>query len=276
MLGFCPLASGSKGNCLYLGTAQTKILIDLGLSTKAVTERLSQLQVQPHEIDAIVITHEHIDHIRGLDVWSSKWSTPILTNGDTAKALLAQAKSKLHLKIFSTGESFTLQDLEIHPFSIQHDAADPVAFVFRTGNLKIGVCADLGLATSLVINQLKGCDYLYIEANHEPSMVHASSRPSVYKQRVLGRQGHLSNEACAKLLGEIIHPGLKHIYLAHLSSECNSPDLALKIIQEKLASCQVEATVSIAWQDRLSAEVRFEMADARSESFFPNLENPSA
>lgn len=258
MIGFCPLASGSKGNCLYLGTAQTKVLIDLGLSVKATTQRLAQIGITPAEIDAILITHEHIDHVRGLDVWSSKWNTPILANGDTAKALLATTKRKLPLKIFSTGESFQWSDLRVHPFSIQHDAVDPVAFTFQIDSLKLGVCADLGLATSLVIHQLQKCDFLYIEANHEPSMVHASARPLVYKQRVLSRQGHLSNEACARLIEAIYHPDLKHIYLAHLSSECNSPDLALQMIQAKLNQLQSQATLCLALQDRISEPLHLE------------------
>lgn len=255
---FCPLASGSKGNCILLASAKTKILVDVGLSVKAITERLSALNITPDAIDGILITHEHIDHIRGIDVWVSRWQTPILANADTAKALLNLSKQRLPLKIFSTGEPFVFGDILVTPFSIQHDAADPVGFTFQIGSQKIGVCADLGIVTSSVMRQLQECDYLYIEANHEPAMVHASPRPAVYKQRVLSRQGHLSNEACAQLIRHIFHPSLKHIYLAHLSSECNSTELAFSYIQQQLQTLQAPATsLSIAWQDKISLNCVF-------------------
>ena len=259
MIGFCPLASGSKGNCIYFGTKTTKILIDGGLSAKAIGERLLQIGVSLSDIDAILVTHEHSDHIKGLDILTTKWNIPIFCNGDTAKALLASLKQRPRLKIFSTGELFEFGDIHIHPFSIQHDAVDPVAFVIKANGIKVGVCADLGFATSLVINQLKECDYLYIEANHEPSMVHACSRPPIYKQRVLSRQGHLSNEECAKLIGDVIHPGLKHIYLAHLSSECNSIERALQVIQNKLNEHRAATQLSIAFQDQISIPCYFQM-----------------
>lgn len=257
MFGFCPLASGSKGNCIYVGSKTTKILIDAGISAKAIRERLDAIGVALEDIDAILITHEHIDHIRALGMLGCKMGIPIFANSDTAKAIYESLDECPKFKIFSTGESFEFGDLEIHPFSIQHDAVDPVAFTIRTAGLKLGFCADLGFATTLVANQLRGCDYLYLEANHEISMVHASPRPMVYKKRVLSRQGHLSNEECAALLEAIHHDGLKHVHLAHLSSECNSPDLALKIITEKLQSLQMKTEVSIAHQEVISRCISF-------------------
>lgn len=257
MKGFCPLASGSKGNCIYIGTENTKLLVDAGLSARAIQQKLSEINVNIGDIDAILVTHEHIDHIRGLQVISNKWNIPIFANSDTAKAVYAQAQQPLKFKIFSTGESFEYGDIEIHPFSIQHDAADPVAFTFRFNGMKIGVCADLGFASALVEAHLKECDYLYVEANHQPEMVHASARPMVYKQRVLSRQGHLSNEACAKLISSVLHPKLKHIYLAHLSSECNAPDLAVEIIRRMLRECKAEIDVTVAHQDKVSHSILF-------------------
>ena len=258
MKGFCPLASGSKGNCLFLGTDDTKVLIDAGLSAKAIVARLQDINVSIEDIDAILITHEHIDHIRGLQVLAGKYEIPVFTNSETAKAIYSVCRQPLKFKIFSTGEMFEYGGIEIHPFSIQHDAADPVAFTFRFDGIKVGVCADLGFATTLVQNELKDCDYLYIESNHQPEMVHASPRPMVYKQRVLSRQGHLSNEDCAKLVGSVMHEGLKHIYLAHLSSECNAPELALDIMRRMLSSCSAKAEVSVAYQDKISHGVYFD------------------
>ncbi|MBI2809626.1 MAG: MBL fold metallo-hydrolase [Candidatus Melainabacteria bacterium] len=256
MIGFCPLASGSKGNCIYFGTATTKILIDAGISAKLVRERLKQLGVELEEIDAILITHEHTDHIKALDVLGCRMGIPVFANSDTAKAIFANLDECPKFKIFSTGESFEFGDIEVHPFSIQHDAADPVAFVLKAGGKKFGFCADLGFVTTLVASQLKGCDYLYVEANHEPSMVHACARPQVYKQRVLGRQGHLSNAECAQLIETIYHGDLKHIHLAHLSSECNSQDLALKIIGDKLKALGAPTEVSIAFQEISSKPIK--------------------
>jgi phosphoribosyl 1,2-cyclic phosphodiesterase len=255
MIGFCPLASGSKGNCIYLGTPTTKILIDAGISVKLIRERLAAIDVELEQIDAILVTHEHSDHIKALDILGCKLGIPVFANSDTAKAIYSLLGECPKFKIFSTGECFSFGDLEIQPFSILHDAIDPVAFTIRVQQLKLGFCADLGFATTLVANHLKSCDYLYLEANHEPSMVHASARPMIYKQRVLSRQGHLSNEECAKLLESVYHEGLKHVHLAHLSSECNSQELALKIIESKLNALQAKTEVSIAYQEKLSRPI---------------------
>ena len=257
MIGFCPLASGSKGNSIYLGTGKTKILVDAGISLKDLTERLLKIGVEVQSIDAVLITHEHIDHIRGISALCRKWNIPVFANRETAKAIAAVSTFMPKFKIFSTGESFQFEDVKVHPFSIQHDAIEPVAFTFEFGKLKVGVCADLGFATTLVTHQLQNCDYLYVEANHQPSMVHASSRPMVYKQRVLSRQGHLSNEESAKLISDVHHEKLKHVYLAHLSSECNTPELALKIITETLEKENKSVNVTVSPQSEISLPIYF-------------------
>ena len=257
MKGFCPLASGSKGNCIYLGTSSIKILIDAGISLKSLTAKLGELDVAPSELDALLITHEHGDHIQGLKALVSKYGIPVLANHATAKGIIEALKYCPKFKIFSTGEPFAFGDLQIHPFSIPHDTLDPVAFTIRTEAHKIGFCTDLGFATSLVHHELKECDYLYIEANHEPSMVHASPRPNVYKQRVLSRSGHLSNEACGQLLAKIAHPDLKHVHLAHLSSECNSPEKALTTIKAILEAHGIQLEMCIAPQDKISKAILF-------------------
>lgn len=257
MKGFCPLASGSKGNCIYLGTERVKILIDAGISGKATVERLAQIGVSIEDIDAILITHEHSDHITGLKVLAYKKGIPVFANSETAKGIINSFRASPKLKIFSTGETFEFGDLEIHPFTIQHDTLDPVAFTIKTPDLKLGFCADLGFATTLVRNQLRDCDYLYVEANHEPSMVHASARPMVYKQRVLSRTGHLSNAACADLLCDVAHHKLKHVHLAHLSSECNSPDTALRVIKEILIEKGIDLEMCVAPQHSISKAIYF-------------------
>lgn len=257
MKGFCPLASGSKGNCVYFGTNKTKILIDAGISAKMIQERLSQINVDLSDIDAILVTHEHMDHILGLKTLAFKRKIPILANHETAKGIVETFHDCPQFKIFSTGETFEFGDLQIHPFSIQHDTIDPVAFTIQTDGLKVGICTDLGFATSLVQSHLTHCDYLYLESNHEPSMVHASSRPMIYKQRVLSRSGHLSNEACGQLLAHVYSPKLKHVHLAHLSSECNSPETAIKVIKEILEKQGIQLEMCIAPQDKVSRAIFF-------------------
>lgn len=257
MFGFCPLASGSKGNSIYVGSKTTRILIDAGISFSALTKRLSEINVDIQTIQAVLITHEHVDHIQGLRVLCDQLKIPVLSNAETAKGIYQALQIRPRFKIFTTGESFVFGDLEIRPFGIPHDTLEPVAFTIKVEGLKLGFCADIGHVTSSVKNELALCDYLYLEANHQPSMVHASHRPQVYKQRVLSRQGHLSNEDCADLLTLISHPRLKHVHLAHLSSECNAEALALKIAREGLDKVQSQTELSIAYQDRISRCIFF-------------------
>jgi len=257
MIGFCPLASGSKGNCIYLGTSQTKILIDAGLSGKATINKLAAIDVDVGDIDAILISHEHTDHVRGLKVLACRMGIPVFANNGTASGIVERIDDCPSFKIFSTGETFEFGDIAVHSFSVQHDAADPVAFTVHIDDIKLGFCTDLGFATSLVKMHLKDCDYLYVEANHQPTMVHACSRPMIYKQRVLGRCGHLSNEACGDLLREVVDTKVKHIHLAHLSQECNHPDTAIEVVSEKLEGVGHLPEISIAWQDKISKAVDF-------------------
>ena len=257
MIGFCPLASGSKGNCIYIGTPNTKLLIDAGLSAKSIRSKLEEIHVALEDIDAILISHEHTDHIQALKVLAFKLGIPVFANNETAKGIVDYFHDCPKFKIFSTGESFQFGDMEIHPFSIQHDTLDPVAFTIKVDGLKLGFCTDLGFVTSLVQNQLRDCDYLYVEANHQPSMVHASSRPMIYKQRVLSRTGHLSNESCGQLLAQVASAKLKHVHLAHLSSECNTPETALSVVKGILQENGINLDMCVAPQDMISKAIHF-------------------
>jgi phosphoribosyl 1,2-cyclic phosphodiesterase len=255
---FCPLASGSKGNSIFIGGNTTKILIDAGISCLQIEKRLGSLDVSIDDIDAIVITHEHTDHIAGLKVLLGKKNIPVICNAETAKGIYGNLGIKPSFKIFITGETFELGEMTISPISIQHDTLDPVAFSVVIEDVKIGVCTDIGFVTTVVKQALTGCHYLYVEANHQEEMVMASPRSYVYKRRVMGRQGHLSNNQCAELITEINHHSLKHIYLAHLSDECNSQKLAIDIITKALQKVERGATtVSIAHQRERSQPIFF-------------------
>jgi len=255
MIGFCPLASGSKGNCVYFGSKNAKILIDAGLSFLQLKTRLNQIDVDIEDIDAVLITHEHSDHIAGLKVLTEKLDIPIFANSDTAKGIYNSLQILPKFKIFTTAEAFEFQDLDILPFSLQHDTLDPVGFTIKTNKLKFAFCTDLGFVTSLVIHNLKNCDYLYIEANHSISMVQSSNRSYIYKQRVLSRQGHLSNDHCLELLEGILHPNLKHIHIAHISDECNSKELIQDLISNFLERKKSNTKFSIAHQDKISNKI---------------------
>ena len=259
-IAFCPLASGSKGNSILFSTPESKILIDAGLSGKATKERLAAIGVDIEEIDALIISHEHGDHIKGAKPLCLRYGIPVLSNSDTAKALVDNLDYQPKFHIFSTGESFHYRDLEIHPFSVPHDTLDPVMFTIKAGETKSAFCTDLGFVTSLVRQHLKNCDSIYIEANHEPSMVHACARPMSYKQRVLGRSGHLSNAACAQLINEVWHPGLHTITLAHLSEECNHPDVAAQTIVKVLADRMENVRLNVAPQHTPGAYLRVDLS----------------
>ena len=255
MIGFCPLASGSKGNAIFFGTEQTRILIDMGISLGALVKKLAEIGIAIETIQAVLITHEHTDHIKGLSLLTQKWNVPVLANAETAKGIVQALNIRPRFKLFTTGEPFSFGDLEVLPFSIPHDTLDPVGFVIKAMGRKIGFCTDLGHVTSHVRKMLEKCDYLYLEANHQISMVHACPRPQIYKQRVLSKQGHLSNQECAQLLAALAHKDLKHVHLAHLSSECNSHELALNIVKEALAEVHSETALSIAYQEKVSQSV---------------------
>lgn len=252
---YCPLASGSKGNSILFKSAKATLLIDVGLSGRATQKKLEELGCALEEIDAILITHEHSDHIAGIKTLAIKHGIPVLANGATARAIAQDLPKCPQFKIFSTGESFSFLDIDIYPFSIQHDTMDPVAFTLQCEGVKLGFCTDLGFATSLVRQALTNCHYLFIEANHEESFVHACSRPLVYKQRVLGRSGHLSNAACATLLNQLTWEGLQHIYLAHLSEECNNPKVALETMRKALGP---DIPIQVAPQHQVGERICFE------------------
>lgn len=225
----CVLASGSKGNALYISDHDTAILIDAGLSGKELEKRMLMRGLSLDSVNALLITHEHTDHIKGAGVLSRRYKLPVYINEKTFEAG-ETIMGKLHTtEWIECGRDFSVGDMKIHPFSISHDAADPVGFTIECKGVKIGVATDLGMANLVVREHLKNANLLIIESNHDPVMlIENDNYPWQLKQRVKGRKGHLANHDTCALLSELIHDRLHHVVLAHVSEENNTHEKILE------------------------------------------------
>ena len=229
-MDFCSIASGSSGNCIYVGSDHTGLLVDVGISGKKITEGLKQIDRKPEELKGILITHEHSDHIKGLGVMARKYGIPVYATPGTIEAIfqcnsLGAMEHSLFHEIHAD-EGFTIQDLEISPFRISHDAAQPVAYRIESGEKSMAIATDMGCYNDYIVEHLKGLDGLLLESNHDVNMLQVGSYPYPLKQRILSSRGHLSNENAGRLLCEILHDNLKSIVLGHLSKENNYEALA--------------------------------------------------
>src|SRR5689334_24463754 len=230
------LGSGSAGNCAYVETDEVRILVDAGFSLRQIRKRLASIGRAPESLTAILVTHEHSDHIQGLASLSKKLQVPIYCNRPTQEATEFQLGAKLDCRLFTTRNSFTIGDVTVETFEILHDAQDPVGYLLRAPGVNIGFLTDLGQVTKLVLDRLREVNVLLLESNHDVKMLQdCPHRPWSLKQRILGRHGHLSNEAAADAAEQIMSAELRHLYLGHLSRQCNKPDLAFSVMQERLA-----------------------------------------
>lgn len=228
----CPIVSGSSGNCIYVGNGSTNLLIDAGISGVKIAEGLNKINVSPSNIDAIFITHEHSDHIKGVGVFSRRFDKPIYATEGTWNGMY-DAIGKINeknIRYINKNSEISLGKISITPFEIPHDANSPVGYTFKSDNVKATIATDIGCITSEVKSALKDADIMLIEANHDVKMLKEGSYPAVLKRRILSDSGHLSNETTAKLIAEVISSRLKYIYLAHLSSENNLPQLAFNTV----------------------------------------------
>lgn len=228
----CLLASGSKGNSVYIETGETRILVDAGCSGREICNRLDSKGIDPSTLDAILLTHEHTDHLNSVGTLSKRLNIPALLSHHTFSAVRKMADrkkqfSKLSPIQFEAGSLFTFRDLAIDPFPITHDAEDPVGFVIESREGKIGIATDLGIATRLVKEKLKGCRALVLESNHDEEMLRNGPYPPYLQQRIRSRHGHLSNAESVELLQDVIHGGLEGLFLAHLSEVNNHPHKAM-------------------------------------------------
>ena len=234
-LEVCVLASGSSGNCIYIASPTTRILIDAGLSAKQIALRLEQIGVCPESINGICVSHEHGDHVNGIRVFQKRHGTPVYTNAGTLNGMQRQPKgNEIKANVFQTGSSFRIGDFNIEPFSVPHDAYEPVGFRLQSGKYLVGVVTDLGMVTSLVREKLRGCHAVVVESNHDEDLLREAPRPWSLKQRIRSRQGHLSNIDAAQLITECATDHLEQVFLAHLSSDCNTPDTALRTVASQL------------------------------------------
>lgn len=231
------LGSGSGGNCAYLETEETRILIDAGFSGRQIRLRLAGIGRSPENLNGILVTHEHTDHVQGLVAIAAKLQIPVFCNRLTKEAVEAQLQTRLNCRLFTTGDSFDLGDITVDTFSVPHDAYDPVNFLLHTPAGNIGFLTDLGHATKLVIERIRQANVLLLEANHDLKMLQDDTRrPWSIKQRILSRHGHLSNDAAAEVAAQVVSDSLRHLYLGHLSRDCNRPELAHRVVSERLLS----------------------------------------
>ena len=232
----CSIASGSSGNCIYAGTGSTHLLVDVGISGKGIEAGLNSLGLKTEEMDGILITHEHSDHIQGLGVIARRYGIPVYATQKTIEAIgRIGALGKIPKELFRpirADEGFAIEDIEIQPVRISHDAADPVAYRLNCGKHSVGVLTDLGTYDDYIINSFRGVEALLIESNHDVNMLQVGKRyPYALKQRILSEKGHLSNESCGKLLCKLLHNDMKQILLGHLSQENNFAELAYETVR---------------------------------------------
>ncbi len=243
MVSLTVLASGSKGNCTVLASSRTRILVDAGLSCREIGRRMNLVGDHLLNLSAILISHEHSDHVAGLYVLARKLNVPVFMTGATYRAWQRWTRDKndsvkpglAKIESFEAGRSFTIGDISVAPFTIPHDAADPVGFTFRAEGVKIGIVTDLGYMPASVAHNLRGCDALVIETNHDLEMLRGGPYPWVVKQRVMSRVGHLSNDALAQFLVGDYDGSAAFLVLAHLSEQNNHPDLARSAAERALS-----------------------------------------
>ncbi|MFC1815683.1 MBL fold metallo-hydrolase [Thermodesulfobacteriota bacterium] len=243
-LAVCVLASGSKGNAIFISNGDTAILLDAGLSGIEIERRLNFRGLCPENLDAIIVSHEHNDHVQGVGVLSRRFDLPVYMNAKTGQATLSMLGRIREQKFFECGSPFKVKTLRLHPFSVSHDAKDPAGFTINQNGTKIGIATDLGIATSMVKEHLKECNLMILEANHDPTMLVEGPYPWPLKQRIKSRTGHLSNTDSKNLLQEVKHNCLEHVILAHLSETNNTPQKALSEVSQAISGCNARLTVA--------------------------------
>ena len=231
----CSIASGSSGNCIYVGSDKTHLLVDTGISKKRIEAGLNELEIKGEELSGILITHEHADHIQGLGVFSRRYGIPIYATKGTLQGIQeCKSLGKMPEGLFheiSADKEFMLGDIQVQPFTISHDAKEPTGYTLQNDNKRVAVATDLGKYDEYTVNHLKDVNAMVLESNHDVHMLEVGPYPYPLKQRVLGEKGHLSNELSGRLLCDILHENIKKVFLGHLSKENNYEQLAYETVK---------------------------------------------
>ena len=253
MFNFCSLYSGSSGNSLLVETENTKLLIDAGVSSKKIEMALTNLNIDPASINGILITHEHSDHVQGLGTFAKKYDLPVFVNQKTLDAMPKQKEkiAEKNIKKFKIEEKFEIGDLQIKPFAIPHDAANPCGFNIFKGDQKISIATDIGHMTNGILKNLEDSIFVLLESNYDPEVLKFSRYPYQLKSRIAGPNGHLSNESAGKTISHLLGSGLEQAMLGHLSKESNFPELAYKtVIDEIISSSYNENSIKLSVASR--------------------------
>ena len=235
---FCSIASGSSGNCIYAGSGSTSLLVDAGISGKRIERSLNEIGMTTPDINGILITHEHSDHVKGLGVLARRYEIPVYATKGTIDAVkdmdtIGKIPADLFHVIDNDG-TFSVGDITVEPVRLSHDAADPVGYIMSDGKNKAAVATDMGIYDDYTVEKLKGLDILLIESNHDVRMLQAGRYPYYLKRRIMGEKGHLSNEDAGRLLCRVLHDDMKHIILGHLSRENNYEELAFEAVSQEI------------------------------------------
>ncbi len=259
-LEFCSLNSGSNGNATFAAAGKTRVLIDAGLPGRGIAKALEMINILPETIDAILVTHEHTDHIRGAGVLSRKYHIPVYANEETwetgaMRRIVGEVPASLR-RVFQSEDEFYIGDIGVMSMPIPHDAADPVSFRLYAGSRSAAVATDMGRVPSRVIRFLAGSDLVLLESNHDPDMLLANTRyPESLKQRILCSRGHLSNMTCAQTLMKLYETGVQHALLGHLSQDNNTPELAMHTVASELSRQGIrpgeDIRLDLTWRDRI-------------------------
>jgi phosphoribosyl 1,2-cyclic phosphodiesterase len=254
----CVLGSGSSGNSIYIACGGFGFIIDVGLGPRKLRERLASAGSSLDEVRAVVISHEHHDHISGLAGLCKRHDIPVYANRHTASALIEKGLSIRTLRFFTTGTDFALGPLMVQPFAIPHDARDPVGFIVSSGECRVGIATDLGSPSGTVKRMLRGCRAIVIESNHDEELLGLVPRPVLLKERIRGDLGHLSNAMAAELIAEVASEALSDVFLAHLSRECNRPEFALERAERAVRESGFgNVVVRLTFADRTSDVVEY-------------------
>ena len=254
---FMPLYSGSSGNCSLVEAGRTRVLVDAGMTGKAIETALQQVGVSPRELNAIVVTHEHIDHIKSVGVLSRRFSLPVYANEGTWKAMAEQVGNVGYgnVRTFITGQDFYIGDLNITPFATSHDAAEPVGYTFFSKGTELVYMTDTGCVSESLRERAVNADLLFIEANHDVGMLKNGVYPYPLKKRILSDRGHLSNDACGELLIKLYSAGVRRAILAHLSHENNTEPIAYGTVRSALLGEGIQEKdyfLTVAHHDRVT------------------------